>query len=675
MLNIYNIPKYERNFKLKTAPNPISLNKKLLAIFLSLTTIPLIITVLVIYYATERGFTKLITNQQEEMEHTIQTQLSMASEALLEITSIYAADEEVILAMQSGKRDELLQVAEKVYPRLQAEHGLDVFEFGNTSGIVSLRGHNPDKHGDDKSGLSAIQSALDGQSISGFEFGASGLAVRAFAPIIYNNTVIGTLQTGVDSTFLKELNEMLQGITIDLYDISGTIVVSSEEENVGKLIENSSILSSIENGDKVSESNNEHLNSYIPMYNPTQSEIIGAVSIHQNISVIQDTKHQIVLIALFITVGTMLVVIFVSIKFSKTISTPIKHIAKLMRELSKGDLTVAIRESNRNDEIRQLTKAMQVMKNTLHDTLRQVADASSSVSKQSEELTHSAIEVKAGSEQISMTMQEIAARTERQADSTSNLAYTMGIFTTKAKELSEKGEYIQTSSVEVLGLTNDGQRLMASSEHQMMKIEEIVRESVRKMNHLDNQTQEISKLVSVIQEVASQTNLLALNAAIEAARAGENGKGFAVVADEVRKLAEQVSVSVTDITSIVSNIQTESSDVTKSLQSGYREVEQGTHHIKTTSNTFEEINDAVTTMVENIKIIATNSSEIAANSQELNHSIEEIAAISEKSAVGVEETAATSQQSSSSMEEVAVRSEKLSDLADKLNDSIRQFKL
>jgi len=660
---------------MKKVFNPNSLNKKLLAIFLSLTIIPLIITVLVIYYAMEQGFTKLISNQQEEMEHTVKTQFDKASEALLEITSIYAADEELVLALQSGKPDALLQEVEKIYPRLQTEHELDVFEFGNTSGIVSLRGHNPDKHGDDKSGLSAIQSALGGQSISGFEFGSSGLSVRAFAPVIHNNTVIGTLQTGVDGTFLKELNEMLQGVTIDLYDKSRTVVVSSEEGNVGESIDHASILSSVENGETISESNGERLNSYIPMYDPTQSEIIGTIGINQDISVIQDTKQQIVLIALVITVVTLLVVLFVSIKFSKTISNPIKHIAGLMGELSKGDLTVAIRESNRNDEIGQLTEAMQVMKKTLHNTLQQVAGASLSVSAQSEELTQSAIEVKTGSEQIAMTMQEIASGTEKQADNASSLAYSMGVFATKAQETSEKGGLIQTSSLEVLGLTNDGQRLMASSENQMIKIEEIVQEAVRKMNHLDNQTQEISKLVSVIQEVAAQTNLLALNAAIEAARAGEHGKGFAVVADEVRKLAEQVSVSVTDITGIVYNIQTESSDVTDSLQSGYKEVEQGTRHIKTTSDTLNEINGAVTEMVDNIKIIAENLSDIAGNSLELNSSIEEIAAISEESAAGVEETAATSQQSSSSMEEVAMGSEKLSDLADELHELVRQFKL
>lgn len=652
-----------------------SLNKKLLAIFFTLTIIPLLITVIVIYFTIDQGFTKLISNQQKEMEHTIQTQFNRVSENLLDITTKYASDEEFISAFQSGDRDVLLQEVNQNYPRLQEEHGMNVFEFGDVSGKVFLRGHNPSKYGDDKSELSAVQTAVNGQAISGFEFGNSGLSVRAFAPILSNDEVIGTLQTGVEDTFLDELNEMLQGVKINLYNQEGSVVVSSEETNVGGTIAEKSILTSVVQGETVSRNHNKNLESYLPMYDPTQSEIIGVIGISQDISVIQDTKQSIVKIALMIAAFTLLIVLIVSIKFSKSISNPIKKLTRLMVELSKGNLQIFIEDSKRNDEIGQLTESMQVMKSTLYHTIKQVAAASANVATQSEELTQSATEVRTGSEQIAFTMEEIASGTERQADRASRLASNVGIFSSKVQATNEKGEQIQASSIEVLGLTDEGKQLMESSNRQMMRIDKIVQEAVKKVDQLDNQTKEISQLVSIIQQVADQTNLLALNAAIEAARAGEQGKGFAVVADEVRKLAVQVSESVTNITGIVDTIQSESSMVVDSLKAGYTEVEQGTLQIKTTGKTFTKINSSVTDMVNNIQQISENLSDITAGSQEMNRSIEEIASISEEAASGIEETSATTQQSSSSMEEVARSSEQLSKLAEELNQLVRYFKL
>ncbi|WP_245975479.1 methyl-accepting chemotaxis protein [Oceanobacillus chungangensis] len=652
-----------------------SLNKKLLTVILTLAVIPLLITLGIIYFTTEQGFDELFTKQQAEMEHTIQTQFQKETEDLLKITKLYASNDAIIDAYQSENRDELMQKIIPVFTRLEAEHGLNVFELGDTSGNVILRGHNPEKYGDDKSSLPAIQTALNGEFTSGFEFGSSGLSVRAFAPIIHNHEVIGTLQTGVDDTFLDELKNILPGVTIDIYNEKGIIALSSIDSHIGGEIKDSSLLSTVQNGESINYQDGNMLESYIPMYDPTLTETIGTIGITQDISVIYDTKESSVYIGLLIMAITIIVVIIVSMKFSKSISNPIKQIAEFMLELSKGNLKTKINVNKRNDEIGKLLADMKLMQDNLHNTISNVAAASSDVASQSEELTQSANEVTTGSQQISLTMEEIAAGTEKQADATSEISSAMESFSIKIQDTNEEGAKVQKSSIEVLELTNHGKQLMESSNQQMIEIDKIVQESVVKMDALNAESQKISQLVSIIEEVANQTNLLALNAAIEAARAGEHGKGFAVVADEVRKLAEQVSVSISDITQIVCSIQSESQAVAESLKAGYAEVKLGTTKIKTTAETLNKINYSTTEMVDYITIITGNLSEIATGSQEMNVAIQEIAAITEESGAGIEETSATAQQSSSSMEEVAGNSVELANLAEKLNELVRRFKI
>lgn len=377
---------------------------------------------------------------------------------------------------------------------------------------------------------------------------------------------------------------------------------------------------------------------------------------------------------LFSIFATLISIAF-GVYLSNRISKPLRLVMEKMKLIASGDLSTEPLQIKSKDEVGQLVVATNEMDAKLRELLKQINIVSEKVSSQSEELTQSANEVTAGAEQIATTMQELAAGSETQANYSEEISSTMSTFAIKVEEANEHGEHIQDTSNKVLDMTNMGSQLMDGSTKQMSTIDGIVKESVRKVRDLNNQSQEISNLVIIIKEIADQTNLLALNAAIESARAGEHGKGFAVVADEVRKLAEQTAASVTEITGIVENIQKEFGLVTESLQDGYREVEKGTTQIETTGKTFNDISLSVKEMVNSIKQISVNLSDIAASSQEMNSSIQEISATAEESAAGIEQTTASVQQTNAAMEEVADSSGQLALLAEELNGLVRQFKL
>lgn len=361
--------------------------------------------------------------------------------------------------------------------------------------------------------------------------------------------------------------------------------------------------------------------------------------------------------------------------FASSMSKRIQNVTERMKQLANADLSQEPLEIQSKDETGQLANAMNEMQTNLKNMLEKIAENAEILSSSSEELTHSANEVKLGTSQIVTTMEELAQGAEKQADNASELSSIATNFATTSQEASNHGGRVQRRAEKILVLTNEGSHLMETSSKQMQMIDHIVRDSVNKVNELHTQVQEISQLVIVIRDIAEQTNLLSLNAAIEAARAGEHGKGFAVVAEEVRKLAEQVALSVTDITNIVSNIQNEFGMVTAALTEGYKEVEQGSTQIQTTHETFMTIQGALKEMVDSIMAVAENLSKIADDSQEMSSSIQEIAAISEEAAAGIEETTAASEETSSSMEEISASAEQLAHLAEELNQLVQRFKL
>lgn len=123
----------------------------------------------------------------------------------------------------------------------------------------------------------------------------------------------------------------------------------------------------------------------------------------------------------------------------------------------------------------------------------------------------------------------------------------------------------------------------------ILEIRQTVAETTRKVKRLAESSQEISKIVALISQIASRTNLLALNASIEAARAGEAGRGFAIVADEVRQLADRVAKALKEIEQIVRQIQSETGSVMTAMEEGTQQVIQGTNLAEQAKRSLEDI--------------------------------------------------------------------------------------
>lgn len=356
------------------------------------------------------------------------------------------------------------------------------------------------------------------------------------------------------------------------------------------------------------------------------------------------------------------------------IKKPLREFANFSYHLSESDFSHKIVLKS-GDEFEELANSFNEMTSKVSNLVQEIQNTAKEVNNQNEIVKTASYEIQLSTEQIASTMQDLASGAEQQSYSAGELSETMNVYVDKVSSATSYSNDITKQTNEVLQMTSKGKELIGRSVSHMSVIEELVKDSVNKVENLDRQTQEISMLVGVIQNIAEQTNLLALNAAIEAARAGEHGKGFSVVASEVRKLAEQVSSSIENITSIVTNVQKDSSEVVVSLKEGYDRVERGTNHIRVTEETFNTINRLVLENVSKIESISNTLFNIENDGKEINNHVLNIVSITQEAAAGIEQTSATTQETSSSLNEVTNKTEGLKNSIENLNGLVNEFKV
>lgn len=240
---------------------------------------------------------------------------------------------------------------------------------------------------------------------------------------------------------------------------------------------------------------------------------------------------------------------------------------------ARGDLTVRAEVSA--DVMGAVADSFNLTIQSLREIVQQVKIAAKQVSKSATD-----------SETFAQSLSSEALRQAEELAVTLNSVQVMTEGIQRVAESAREAELVaRSASTTALKGGEAVERTVAG----ISEIRQTVAETTRKVKRLAESSQEISKIVALISQIASRTNLLALNASIEAARAGEAGRGFAIVADEVRQLADRVAKALREIEQIVKQIQSETGSVMTAMEEGTQQVIQGTHLAEQAKRSLEDI--------------------------------------------------------------------------------------
>lgn len=289
-----------------------------------------------------------------------------------------------------------------------------------------------------------------------------------------------------------------------------------------------------------------------------------------------------------------------------------------LKNLAEGDLESDIKQS--------FPSSYEGVRSDFNETVSSLRTAISAVTQNSESIRNETSEITSAADDLSR-------RTEKQAATLEETAAALDELTVSVRSAAEGAD--------------DASTMSAEAQHNAEQGGEVAKQAVKAMDGIKTSSQEISKITSVIDDIAFQTNLLALNAGVEAARAGEAGRGFAVVATEVRALAQRSSDAAREINALIS--------------SSGEQVQQGVELVDRTGTSLAAIVKSIADISERVANIAASAREQSSGLAEINTAVNELDHVTQQNAAMFEETTAASH---------ALRSE-----ADALVQAVSRFKM
>jgi methyl-accepting chemotaxis protein len=316
--------------------------------------------------------------------------------------------------------------------------------------------------------------------------------------------------------------------------------------------------------------------------------------------------------------------LFLTIVITQSISKPVQQTVQVLESLAECDLRDTL-DIDTSDELG-------VMAAALNKTIATFRSMISTISQSAEQ-------VASASEEISSSAGQTAESARRQADQTHQAATAMQEMMATVQQISDNSQKAADTSREAAQAARQGGQVVEATLSSMRNIAAATTKTAALVGDLGKSSEQIGKIIAVIDDIADQTNLLALNAAIEAARAGEQGRGFAVVADEVRKLAERTTKATKEIATMIESIQAETKHAVEAMEEGNREVQVGVEKTSNSGTALQQIISMSEQAGDMIAQIATAATQQSATTEQINANVTQISSATQESSAAADQTA------------------------------------
>lgn len=384
----------------------------------------------------------------------------------------------------------------------------------------------------------------------------------------------------------------------------------------------------------------------------------------------QSIYNIIVVVIIIIIISVLL-----SMAITSSITVPLKILRKKISVIAKGDLSGEPINIETKDEIGELAQAFNAMKDNLTNILLKVSEVSGQIEQSVEFVTGKIEEDSARSEQLSATMDVVMTKMSNQNEETIVAQEKVHTIDSVTERITGNADRIMENTEQSMIDSQKGNDNMELYTKQLKDVNSIMSQVSDVVGQLGSSAEEMNDIIQTITNIADQTNLLSLNASIEAARAGESGRGFAVVASEIGNLAENSSSSAQKIADIISEVQSNSKEMTEKMNIGLKQLDEGNKIASDTMKNFKNIQNGIQLVNENVKEILDDIKELSSYVEDVYTTMNSVRTATDENASMTNEIGDTVHDETDNLIKIQEIMVDLSGRASQLEETVTHFKL